>query len=162
MILGFILSAVIIALDQLTKFLIYGTSARSIIGDLLWFESSLNTGVAFSMFEGMSVVFIITSLVASILFVWIIVSKKFFTMKLEKLSVGLVLGGTLSNVLDRLIFGGVRDFIYLKFMNFAIFNVADMAITIGAVMLCVCMLILSFKRNEPQKTEVQKEEKWLN
>ena len=78
MILGFILSAAVIAVDQLTKFLIYGTRARSIIGNLLWFESSLNTGVAFSMFEGKSYIFIITSLLASAVFVWLIISKKFF------------------------------------------------------------------------------------
>ena len=77
MILSFILSAAVIAVDQLTKFLIYGTHARSIIGNLLWFESSLNTGGAFSMFEGKSYIFIITSLLASAVFVWLIISKKY-------------------------------------------------------------------------------------
>ena len=137
MILSFIISLLVLLIDQLTKFLIYGLPSRSIIGNLLWFESSLNTGVAFSMFEGNSLVFAIISLVASCVFVWLICSKRFFTSRFEKVSLSLILAGTLSNAFDRLFFGGVRDFIYLKFINFAIFNVADMAITFGAGLLCI-------------------------
>ncbi len=159
MILGYIFAFVMIVLDQVTKLLIFGDPAKSIIGNLLWFESSFNTGVAFSLFEGNSAVFIITSLLASGVFIYIIASKKFFTSKFEKISIGLVLGGTLSNAIDRCIFGGVRDFIYLKFMNFAIFNVADMAITIGAVLLCVSLVIGVFKKEPKNETE-KKEEKW--
>jgi len=151
MIISFILSAVTIGLDQLTKFLIYGTPARSIIGNLLWFESSLNTGVAFSMFSGKSYIFIIISLIASAIFVWLILSKKFFVSKFEKIAIGVILGGTLGNVIDRIIFKGVRDFIYLKFINFAIFNVADMAITIGAIALCVFEVVLCFKKEKPKE-----------
>ena len=58
-IMGFVLAFIAIGLDQLTKFLIYGTTTKIILGDLLWFKSTLNTGVAFSMFEGNSVVFIV-------------------------------------------------------------------------------------------------------
>ena len=151
MIFAFVLSAVVIAIDQLTKFLIYGSASRSIIGNLLWFESSLNTGVAFSMFEGKSYIFIITSLFASALFIWLIISKKIFTSKFEKITLGAILGGTLGNVIDRIIFNGVRDFIYLKFLNFAIFNVADMAITIGAIVLCVYEIVIGFRKEKPKE-----------
>lgn len=157
MIINFVISAIIIIVDQLTKFLIYGTPSRSIIGNFLWFESSLNTGVAFSMFEGMSILFIVIAFVASGILIWLIVSKKFFISKLEKISLALILGGTISNAVDRIIFDGVRDFIYLKFMNFAIFNIADMAIVIGAIMLCVAVLFFAFKKEN--KTE-EKEDKW--
>ena len=150
MIISFVLSAVIILLDQMTKFLIYGTPARSVIGNLLWFESSLNTGVAFSMFEGKSNIFIVTSLVASVLFIYLIVSKKVFSSKFETIVLGVILGGTLSNVIDRFLFGGVRDFIYFKFINFAIFNIADMAVTIGAILLCVAVMIMTFKKDKKE------------
>ena len=154
MLWGFVVALAVIGLDQLTKVLIYGTAARSIIGNLLWFESTLNTGVAFSMFEGKSYIFIITSLIASVGFCWLITSKKCFSTKFEKVCFGLILGGTVGNVIDRFIFAGVRDFIQIKFMNFAIFNVADMGITIGAAMLCVYIIISMFKpEKEVQKTE---------
>jgi len=152
MITSFIVAAVIVGLDQLTKFLIYGTPARSIIGNVLWFESTLNTGVAFSMFEGMQILFVIVAAIASVLFVYLIISKKWLTSKLEKISVALVLAGTIGNLIDRIVFNGVRDFIYLKFINFAIFNVADMAITIGAILLCVAIIFFRKPKEEEKKT----------
>ena len=63
------------------------------------------------------------------------------------------MGGTIANAIDRLVFSGVRDFIYLKFINFAIFNVADMAITIGAILLCVSIVVSMFKKEDAKKEE---------
>ena len=147
MISAFICSIVTIIIDQLTKFLIYGSASRSIIGDFLWFESTLNTGVAFSMFSGNSWVFVVISTVFSAVFVWLILSKKWFKSKIEKICFGFILGGTLSNAIDRIIFGGVRDFIYFKSIDFAIFNLADTAIVLGAIALCGYILIQSIKKD---------------
>ena len=58
-----------------------------------------------------------------------------------KISVGVLRGGTIGNLIDRIAFAGGRDFIYFKSINFAIFNVADIAITIGTFMICVYLLI---------------------
>lgn len=148
MIIGLVCAVIVIGLDQLTKFLVYGTASRSIIGNLLWFESTLNTGVAFSMFEGRSFLFFIIAMIASVLLIYLICSKKWLSGNFEKLAIGLILGGTISNAIDRLIFKGVRDFIYLKFMNFAIFNIADFAITVGAILFCVSILFLRKKTND--------------
>ena len=157
MLWGYIVAVITLGLDQLTKFLIYGTASRSIIGNLLWFESTLNTGVAFSMFEGKGYIFIITSLIASAIFIFLIASKKFTSSKFEKIVFGMILGGTIGNVIDRIVFGGVRDFISLKFMNFAIFNVADMGITIGAVLLCVYIIVTMFKSDKTKDNKGIKE-----
>lgn len=151
MIIGLVCAIVIVGIDQLTKFLVYGTATRSIIGNFLWFESTLNTGVAFSMFEGKSILFFVIAMVASVVIIYFICSKRMLKLTPEKISLGLILGGTISNAIDRLVFGGVRDFIYLKFMNFAIFNVADMAITIGAILLCVSIIFLR-KREANDRT----------
>lgn len=148
MIIGLVCAVLVIGLDQLSKFLVYGSISRSIIGNFLWFESTLNTGVAFSMFEGKSVLFFVLAMVASLVMIYFICSKKWLKINLEKLSLGLILGGTISNAIDRIIFGGVRDFIYLKFINFAIFNVADMAITVGAVLFCVAIIFLRDKKKD--------------
>lgn len=150
MIFAFIAAAAIIALDQLTKFLVYGTAARSVIGNLLWFQSTLNTGVAFSMFEGKSWLFFLIAILASACLIYFICSKKWLSGKLERISLGLILGGTISNAIDRIIFGGVRDFIYLKFINFAIFNIADFAITVGAILFCVSIIFL--RKNTDDRT----------
>lgn len=145
MIICIISAVLIIGFDQLTKILIYGTASRSIIGNLLWFESTLNTGVAFSMFSGNSIVFFVIACVASLILCYFICSKKWLKGKTERISLGLILGGTISNAIDRIIFGGVRDFIYLKFINFAIFNIADMAITVGAILFCFSIIFLRDK-----------------
>ncbi len=150
MTIAYLISAIIIAIDQLSKFLIYGSAARSILGNFLWFESTLNTGVAFSMFSGNSILFFIISIIASFFIGYLIFSKKWFKFRSQKISLALIMGGTISNAIDRLIFGGVRDFIYLKFINFAIFNVADMAITIGAILLCVFII---FSKEKDLKTD---------
>lgn len=144
MVIAFIVSCIAMALDQITKFLVYGTAARSIIGNFLWFESTLNTGVAFSMLQGKTYLFITLSVISSVVFIYLIVSKRFFKSKVEKVCLGAILGGTVGNLIDRLIFKGVRDFIYLKFLNFAIFNVADIAIVVGSIFLCIYILIDAF------------------
>ena len=119
------MAGVIIGLDQLTKILIYGTATKSIIGDFLWFKSTLNTGVAFSMFEGRNWIFIVILTVAALILIYLIINKKIITSKAQKICLGFVLGGTIGNLIDRLLFGGVRDFIYFKFIDVAIFNMKD-------------------------------------
>ena len=150
MIIGLILAAIAVGLDQLTKYLFYGKAATSIIGDFLWFESTLNKGAAFSIFssENMQVVFIVFSALASIIMLLLIVLKTFLKTRTEKILVGLILGGTIGNMIDRIIYGGVRDFIYLKFMNFAIFNVADIFITISVIILCIYVTVNIFKKEK--------------
>lgn len=141
MVISFIVAIIVVIIDQLTKFLIYGTPSRSIIGNLLWFESTLNTGVAFSMFENFTTFFTIFSAVAVIAMGYIIISNRFFKNRTEKIMIAVIMGGAFSNLIDRVVFKGVRDFIYLKFIDFAIFNIADMAVSIGAVVFFVYMLI---------------------
>lgn len=147
MIIAFVCAIVSIAADQLTKYFIYGTASRSVIGNFLWFESTLNTGVAFSWFEGAGWILVALSLLFCAVFVYLIISKKYFKSKTEKICIGFILGGTLSNVIDRIILGGVRDFIYFKFIDFAIFNLADTAIVLGAIALCVYVLVQSIKKD---------------
>ena len=163
-IIGFILALVAIGVDQLTKFLIYGTATKVVLGDLLWFKSTLNTGVAFSMFEGNSAVFIVITSLAAAALTFLILSKKFLNKTRYKVCLGLILGGTIGNLIDRIFFKGVRDFIYLKFLNFAIFNVADAIIVVTVAVFCVFMIIDTFKKEDKkeEKTNDLKEEEWLN
>lgn len=156
-IISLVSAIVVIFADQLTKFLIYGTATRSILGEFLWFKSTLNTGVAFSMFEGNSIVFIVFTSVASIVLLYLILSKKFFNKKCFKFCLGLILGGTIGNLIDRIFFKGVRDFIYLKFINFAIFNVADAVIVVSVVLFCVFMIVDIFKKDN--QNDIKTEEK---
>ncbi len=153
MILSIIIFGLVVLVDQLSKFLIFGTPDVSLLGDFLWLQSEKNTGAAFSMLAGNNLFFIIFSSAMCLVMVYFIFSKKIFTNKLEKISLALILGGAVSNVVDRIIFAYVRDFIYLKFINFAVFNVADMAITIGAILLIVAILFLQKKEDKKDKKD---------
>lgn len=150
MIIGLFLAAAAVGLDLLTKYFFYGKAATSIIGDFLWFESTLNKGAAFSIFssENMQIVFIVFSALASLVMLMLIISKTFLKSKAEKILVAFILGGTVGNMIDRIIYGGVRDFIYLKFINFAIFNVADMFITISVIILAIYVIVHMFKKEK--------------
>ena len=146
-----------IALDQLTKALTDGAQTVEIIKDVLYIQSTYNTGAAFSMLGGVEwaqTFFIILTVVAvAVATVYLFMNKK-KSLWLD-LSIVLVISGAIGNFIDRIVLGYVRDFIYVTF--FANFNVADSAITIGAIMLLVFFFFLdkdavfSFKKKDENK-----------
>lgn len=156
MVISLILSAVIVGLDQLTKALLYGKSF-SLLGNFLWIESTLNSGASFGMMSGSTTFFIIMTIPIAAAMIYIICSKKYLNL-FNKICLGLILGGTIGNLIDRLIFSGVRDFIYFKSINFAIFNVADIAITIGTIMFIVGLILQVFVFKKASKNENSKED----
>jgi lipoprotein signal peptidase len=63
-------------------------------------------------------------------------------------ALGLILGGTVGNLFDRLVFGGVRDFLYFYYVNWPVFNVADCALVCGAILLLFQALFVPSKKPE--------------
>lgn len=150
MIVAFVVSAVCILVDQLTKLWLYGKSC-SLIGNLLWLEPGFNTGASFSMFSNATLFLIIFSVPVIAFMIYAIISNKISKSVFFKISLGILLGGTIGNFIDRIAFGGVRDFIYLKSINFAIFNFADIFINIGVYMLigfCIYKFIDDYKKSK--------------
>lgn len=154
-----IVAIVVILLDQLTKWLVESNLA---IGDV-WEPSvalaplfrvvhTFNTGAAFGLFSGGSLFFAITAVVVSIAII-------FFNHRLEggniwlRVALGLQLGGALGNFIDRVRIGHVTDFVDLGPWPF-LFNVADLAVVTGAVVLAV--LVWQESREE-QKQKQQAE-----
>lgn len=91
-----------------------------------------NTGMAFGLGQGRSMVFLAVALVVAVLLVaWAAAAPK--RDRLLRTTLGLLVGGALGNAIDRVRFGNVVDFVDVRF--FPIFNVADSAITIGVVLL---------------------------
>ena len=62
-----------------------------------------------------------------------------------------MVGGIIGNVVDRMFLGYVRDFISLQFMNFAVFNIADSALTVGVICLIVWLLFFSYRDKQKNK-----------
>jgi len=137
--------AVILA-DQLTKWWAV-SSLRvhpiSLFGDVLEFHYVTNPGAAFSILQGAGS---LIALVAIALAVFIFVVVRKVEHRAEALALGLVLGGALGNVIDRVFRGpGLADgqvVDWIDFSFFPAFNVADAAITIGAAL----ALLVAFRR----------------
>lgn len=148
-VLSFVISAMIIVVDQITKALTVNANF-SVIGDFLWFTSSTNDGAAFGILSGAGWFFIALGLIAIVAVSFLIISNYISRSKFFKISLGIALGGIIGNLIDRIMFGEVRDFIYLKFINFAIFNIADMALTVSCVML-ICFILFVYIPTEIKK-----------
>lgn len=150
MIWGLVVTFLSLTIDQLTKLFIYGKNF-SIIGDFLVFESIMNDGAAFSFLSGAKWFFIVITIPFIIILPYFICSKKISTNVFYKLSLGFILGGMMGNFIDRCIFSGVRDFIYFKSINFAIFNFADTFLFIGTAMLIIYIVFIhdKWKKKNP-------------
>ncbi|MES2497296.1 MAG: signal peptidase II [Pseudomonadota bacterium] len=149
--LGFGIAAVVLLLDQLSKWLIMGPVAlreRGLIQitsffDLRWVE---NYGVSMGFLVAGSdrerwLLVVATALIAVAITVWIWREKA----KGDVLALGLVLGGAIGNIADRARLGYVADFLDLHIGNwhpFLVFNVADAAITIGVLILVARALLV--------------------
>ena len=131
---------VIVFLDQLTKYLIKQNfqlnQSIPIIKNIFHFTYITNTGSAFGLFRGLNVFFILFSIVVIIaIFYYLkrIVKKE----RLLQFAIGLLLGGTIGNLIDRLFYGAVIDFI--DFRVWPVFNVADSAVTISVILLIILL-----------------------
>lgn len=157
--LYFGIAVLLIVVDQLTKWAFFGKSF-SLIGDFLWIEGkSLNTGAAGGIFSGQMWLFISLAIIVSAAIIYLLLTKKYSNSKFFKITLSVMLAGILGNFIDRIMFNGVRDFIYFKSINFYIFNFADIYLTIGAILLCVYMIFLhKDKVNNEEKIKSQEKD----
>ena len=135
---------ILIAVDQATKilaqrFLIAGE--KVLIPGVLELKYLKNTGAAFSMLENNVLFFIIVTFIVLILmlYVWIKipVESKYSALRVSLL---FIFAGACGNLIDRIMLYYVRDFIYISLINFPIFNVADIYVTVFAVVLVLLVL----------------------
>jgi signal peptidase II len=131
----------IIIVDLVTKAVLDGKEMEAISG-FFSFVSVHNTGASYGMLSDKpfaQVLFIMIALVfaAGIISFDLFYKKKIVKNVWYKLAFVLILGGLFGNLIDRIAFGYVRDFVHLDFMSFPVFNVADIALTVG----CVCFII---------------------
>ena len=137
-----LLAAVILVIDQITKYFIV---QNFVLHETLYVTSFFNwvrvhnTGAAFSMFADAGgwqrIFFIGIAVVASVWVVWLL--RRYPQQKLFCFALGMILGGAIGNLIDRVLFGAVVDFVQVHYAGyfFPAFNVADAAITCGAGLL---------------------------
>lgn len=141
----------IVAFDQITKyfaqkFLSDGTVSPFIKG-AVQFNYTENTGMAFSLFGGARWIFIVVTIIACGGAMWYMFSNRCKPLWLYW-SIGVIVAGGIGNLIDRAFYGFVIDFIEPVFVNFAIFNIADCAVTLGAVSLVSYLVLDLFKKEK--------------
>lgn len=145
----YIIALISLIIDQIVKilvsnYLILGQTTK-IINNFFYLTYVQNTGAAFSILIGYRYILIIITLIF-LYYLYKDTKKQTNPNKLAILSHGLLLGGIIGNLIDRIIYGYVID--YLDFMifnyNFPIFNLADTFIVIG----CIILVINSYAKGE--------------
>ena len=130
------ISIFIILIDQFTKYIMFYNYKFFVNKDFILFRLDFvkNYGAAFNILSGSRIFLSIISIVFSILLIYIILKKNNLN-SLDLYSYTFILGGTVGNGMDRILRGFVIDFINLNFINFPVFNIADISINIGFVFL---------------------------
>lgn len=136
-------------LDRATKIWLPKNPCE-IKGLLKFVPAEMNAGISFSLFEngGWALTTAITALVMC-LALWLLLDAKM--LKTQRICMCMALGGAIGNLFDRLVYGAVIDFITLPFLDLTVFNLADVFITVGAVIALLAMLIEE-KRNHAGKS----------
>ena len=136
--IGWIAAAVVI-IDQVVKWACMGLTQRvTVIPGVLALTYTENTGMAFSLFSGRAWALGVVSAVC-ILVGWLAL-RRYTLGPWSKTGAMLMLGGAVGNMIDRFLRGYVVDMFEALFVQFAIFNVADAALTIGTALMAVSLI----------------------
>ena len=156
-----LLAALLVGVDQLTKWLVYSNMEKNTAINLIKFGDTevlnlyycTNEGAAFSMMENKTIFLIaVTSIVIIALIVGLL-TKKIHRPQFV-VSVALIIGGGLGNLVDRLFNNGsVVDFIDFRLINFPIFNFADICAVVGGILLCLFVVIDEIKESKAKKAQ---------
>lgn len=137
-------AALSLSLDRLSKTLalqyLEMHQTRPFLPGLLSFHLTANTGAAFSLGQdNKPLVLAVAATITVSLIAWTIsrILRAASAKPLERIGAGVLIGGAMGNLLDRLIRGSVTDFLNFDFISFPIFNVADMMIDLGICLICI-------------------------
>tara|TARA_B100001029_G_C14987749_1_gene410058 strand:+ start:471 stop:932 length:462 start_codon:yes stop_codon:yes gene_type:complete len=136
-----IITSIVILSDQITKHIINDNYTSLINRDLLIFSLDYvkNYGAAFNLFSGSRIFLSILSFLITIVLLYIILYRKDIK-NIDLLSYSFILGGTVGNGLDRIFKGYVIDFINLNFIKFPVFNISDISINIGLILIIYSLI----------------------
>lgn len=150
--------AALVFFDQITKLIARTTLSAGdidIIPGVLQLHLLYNTGAAFSILTGKTIVFyVLTPVIAAVIiyfFIRLPFVKKYLPMAFVLTS---LVAGAAGNYIDRLVFSKVTDFIYFSIINFPVFNVADIYVTVSVIVLLV--LILFYYKDEELSAWIKK------
>jgi signal peptidase II len=131
----------IVGVDQLVKYLIVSNiplfGQAPLVPGIMKLTYVQNTGAAFSLLQGMQWLFVVIFVLLTALLVFEYFKKPMPFTKFERFCIAAVYGGGLGNMIDRVFLGYVVDMFQTEFINFPVFNVADIFITCGCILLMI-------------------------
>ena len=141
---------ILVFIDQLTKYLIVKNfdlhEEKSLIGDILVLTYIQNSGAAWGSFSGKTALLLIFTFIIFIL-IFRIYLRIWDNPRFKPVRICLlfVIGGAIGNMIDRIRLNYVIDFIFFKFINFPVFNFADICVTLSVILL---VFLFVFKYND--------------
>lgn len=151
-------TALLIFADQLTKFwaleqLHHTDRVISVIDGVFELRYLENRGVAFGMMEGQIWLFIPITLLISAVIIVMLFRSPMRKQKMFCIPASMIMAGAIGNLIDRIVYGYVIDFLYFKLIDFPIFNFADCCVVIGAILLFLFFLFgMKEYENLPMRT----------
>ena len=140
----------LLVLDLVTKAVFEGKFITLIKG-VFSISSTHNTGAGFSIFSNQTVFLLVITGIFLVLFSLFLFFDKDKKTKLWWICVALIYSGAIGNMIDRIMFGYVRDFLYFELINFPIFNIADICLTVGITLFAINFLFLQPKINKGEQ-----------
>ena len=146
------ISLVVIVIDIVAKLLVSNNlilnNSITIIPNFFYLTYTHNYGGAWSIFDNSTLFITIVSFLIIIGIIYYLFKNK-VTKKIEIVGYSLLLGGAIGNLIDRIVYGYVIDFLdfYIFKYDFPIFNVADIGIVVGIILLLVSMILEVYKND---------------
>lgn len=137
--ISIVIIIILIIIDQLTKLIAfknleYDVTYKCVPG-LFKVQLVKNTGAAFGILSGKMWFFNIITVISLFIFAFLMKEVNFAKASIFTVSLCMIISGTIGNFIDRVLLGYVRDFFTFDFVNFAVFNFADVCLTVGVVLL---------------------------
>lgn len=153
-------AALLVVADQLIKqwanAVLQPVGAITLLPGIVELRYYLNDGMAFSMLAGKQTLLIVMTSIMLVCVLALLLLRKMNPW--ERVSWMLILGGGVGNLIDRVLNGEVVDYINVLFMNFAVFNFADICITTGVIMLMLWVVYDSIKKDKEEKAVAQQQQ----
>lgn len=139
-----LLIILLVAADQLSKLLALNylkpIGSFPLLGSFLELNFQTNTGAAFSMLQNQRWLFIAVTVIMVLAGLYFLFAKK-LKSRWGNVALCLIIAGGLGNLIDRIFRHYVVDFVYFRSINFAVFNLADSFVVVGAIILCLFIFI---------------------
>jgi len=155
----FTIAGIIIILDQVTKAVVrasipFGGRWMPLewLAPYFRFVHWENTGAAFGLFQGGGIIFAILAVVVTV-FIFIYYPQIPKDEKLMRVAISMQLGGAIGNLIDRIVFGPVTDFISVG--SFPVFNIADSSITVGVGIMILGLWLAERRERKAEESSKQ-------